>query len=82
MKIQAKRASATLPRTMAEGELSKRTFDGYNFVVHLIDRDGRDVRVALERHEAEKIAWFISAELTKQRAALAELTRIADQVLG
>jgi len=80
VKIKAKRDGRTLPRSLAQGEVLGQTFDGYTFVVHMLNRDGRQFRVDLERHEADRIAQWITAELAKQRGALAELSRVTDQV--
>lgn len=71
MKVERKRSGRTLPVKLGEGPANNRTFDGYSFGLEFFDRDGRHVRVILERHEGVRFAEFIREELERQRAAIA-----------
>lgn len=82
MKIERKRAGRTSPQKIAEGPCCARSFDGYNLTLHFFDSDGRQVRVILERHEAQHAAQFLLEELETQRRKVAELRQVADRVLA
>lgn len=81
MRIERKRSGRTAPVKIAEGECVDRAFDGYHLVLHLIDSEGRDVRVILERHEAHRAAQFVLDELEAQRTRIDQLQAIAEKVL-
>lgn len=82
MKIERKRPGKTLPTKLAEGECFDRSFDGYHLVLRCFDSENREVRVILERHEAQRAADFFLHEVEKQNARVADIAKVADEVLG
>lgn len=65
MRIERKQRGRTLPQKIAEGECVNRTFDGYHLTLHLLDSDGRELRVTLERHEAHREVEELAAIANK-----------------
>lgn len=78
MKILARRGHTTFLKELLSAEFHSSAFDGYTTTVNFKTADGRDVRLELERHEASRLAAYITEELKKQRADLAELQRVTD----
>lgn len=75
MRVERKRRGKTFPDKWHQGQMGPLQFDGYALTVHFTAEDGSDVRVSLERNEAEALAAYIGAELSKQRSRVKALTQ-------
>lgn len=74
MRIERKRGHASIARAWHKGPIESITFDGYETCIHLKDEQGHDLRIVLERAEADRLATFICDELAAQRARIRSLT--------
>lgn len=80
MRLERKRSGKTLPTVLGHGEVREVTFDGYHVLLRAQDSEGRELRVTLERHEAERIARYVLEELRRQRARVDDAAKLADQL--
>ncbi|MGH7144759.1 MAG: hypothetical protein ACREJ2_11625 [Planctomycetota bacterium] len=80
MRLERKRSKQSSPSLIGQGKLTEHTFDGYELMLRAIDGQGRELRVRLERHDAERIARFVLAELAEQRRRVASAVKTADSL--